>query len=114
MPLSKTRAIEDALKRGSDSTLETKLKNSKSLLSNRAVSLDLGQYNLHHFKDMGSLPPPSPTESTESNSSPTSGTAPSFPSVYSPPANQTSFRTGSRNQNDGTEEVTRVMGNTRL
>lgn len=112
LPLSKTRAIEDALKRGSDSTLETKLKNSKSLLSNRAVSLDLGQYNLHHFQEAG-LPPPSPTGSNEGDgdASPTSATAPSFPSVYSPPANQTTFRTSSR---DGTEEMTRAMNNTRL
>ncbi|KZW02016.1 hypothetical protein EXIGLDRAFT_637795 [Exidia glandulosa HHB12029] len=112
LPVSRTRQIE-ALKRGSDSALEAKLKNSKSLFSNRAISLDLAQYNLHHFKDVGSsLPPPSPTESTESNSSPVSGTAPSFPSVYSPPANQTTFRSSSRN--DGTDEVTRAMGNTRL
>lgn len=114
LPLTRNRQIE-ALKRGSDSALEAKLKNSKSLLSNRAISLDLGQYNLHHFKDIPTrMQPPSPTESTGSNSSPISGTAPSFPSVYSTPPNQAPYRSSSGNQNDGTEDVTRAMGNTRL
>lgn len=85
---------EDALKRGSDSLLEAKLKDQLSKprsLTNRAQSLDL-TYSLAKISELGSgmAPPESPTTSTAGadtggNSSPVSVTAPSFPSVYGTP-----------------------------
>ncbi|KAJ7293343.1 cytoplasmic protein [Mycena rebaudengoi] len=79
----------DAIKRGSDSLLEAKLKEQISKprsLQNRAQSLDL-TYSLSRITESSSRfpPPESPTTSTGEtggNSSPTSATAPSFPSVY--------------------------------
>ncbi|KAG5639321.1 hypothetical protein H0H81_004524 [Sphagnurus paluster] len=88
----RTRHSEDAIKRGSDSLLEAKLKEQISKprsLQNRAQSLDL-TFSLSRITEASSrLPPPeSPTTSTGDtgdNSSPNSVTAPSFPSVYAPP-----------------------------
>lgn len=85
---------EDALKRGSDSLLEAKLKEkfAKSRSNqNRAHSLDLG-LSLSRITEGSGLIPESPTNSNfdeASSSSPPSATALSFPSVYGPPAGQT-------------------------
>lgn len=120
---SRTRNTEDALKRGSDSLLESKIKEQISKprsLQNRAQSLDL-TYSLSRITEGSSrLPPPeSPTTSagggTGGNSSPTSVTAPSFPSVYGP---RSSAVTGSSAQRSArvmdeevVDEVSRVMSN---
>lgn len=94
MPNRTRHSTEDALKRGSDSLLEAKLKdqlNKPRSLTNRAQSLDL-TYSLSRITESnsGMIPPDSPTTSTAGgdtggNSSPISMTAPSFPSVYGPP-----------------------------
>ncbi|KAF9451773.1 hypothetical protein P691DRAFT_662387 [Macrolepiota fuliginosa MF-IS2] len=92
MPGRTRHTSEDALKRGSDSLLEAKLKdqlNKPRSLTNRAQSLDL-TYSLSKITESSLVPPDSPTTSTAGgdtggNSSPISGTAPSFPSVYGPP-----------------------------
>ncbi|KAF7306713.1 KH domain protein [Mycena indigotica] len=82
----RTRHSEDAIKRGSDSLLEAKLKDELTKprsMQNRAQSLDL-TYSLSRITE-SRLPPDSPTTSageTGGNSSPISATAPSFPSVY--------------------------------
>ncbi|KAI9572663.1 cytoplasmic protein [Boletus coccyginus] len=120
---SRTRNTEDALKRGSDSLLESKIKEQISKprsLQNRAQSLDL-TYSLSRITEGSSRlqPPESPTTSTGGgtggNSSPTSATAPSFPSVYGP---RTSAVTGSSAQRSArvmdeevVDEVSRVMSN---
>ncbi|KIK71273.1 hypothetical protein GYMLUDRAFT_66480 [Collybiopsis luxurians FD-317 M1] len=118
------RQTEDALKRGSDSLLEAKLKEQISkprTLNNRAQSLDL-TYSLSRITESSGLPPPdSPTNSgneTGGNSSPISATAPSFPSVYGgrPAVIGTSAQRGSRtiefdNEDAASDEVTRVMHN---
>lgn len=87
---------EDALKRGSDSLLEAKLKDQLSKprsLTNRAQSLDL-TFSLSRISEAprgsGLSRPESPDTSvtgtgTNGTSSPTSATAPLFPSVYGPP-----------------------------
>ncbi|KAJ7597282.1 cytoplasmic protein [Mycena floridula] len=114
----RTRHNEDALKRGSDSLLEAKLKeqigSQPRSLTNRAQSLDL-TYSLSKIAESSSSgfpPPDSPTYSTADtggNSSPSSATAPSFPSVYAPPR---SGALGSYIMDDeATEEVTRVINN---
>jgi len=79
--------IED-YKRGSDSALEAKLRASRNAQTNRAISLDLGQYSLHHFQDAGVLPPDSPEGSADEadNAAPDNATSPNFPSVYNPPS----------------------------
>ncbi len=94
IPSRSRHSTEDALKRGSDSLLEAKLKdqlNKPRSLTNRAQSLDL-TYSLSRITEsnLGMVPPDSPTTSTTGgdtggNSSPISVTAPSFPSVYGPP-----------------------------
>jgi hypothetical protein len=120
---SRTRNTEDALKRGSDSLLESKIKEQISKprsLQNRAQSLDL-TYSLSRITEGSSRlqPPESPTTSTGGgtggNSSPTSATAPSFPSVYGP---RSSAVTGSSAQRSArvmdeevVDEVSRVMSN---
>ncbi|KAF8898349.1 cytoplasmic protein [Infundibulicybe gibba] len=121
----RTRHSEDAIKRGSDSLLEAKLKEQISKprsLQNRAQSLDL-TFSLSRITESSSnLPAPdSPTNSTGDtggNSSPTSATAPSFPSVYGPPMSARSAVIGNSGQRLGhvldeeaVEEVSRVISN---
>ncbi|KAI0757224.1 cytoplasmic protein [Daedaleopsis nitida] len=87
---------EDALKRGSDSLLEAKLKDQLTKprsLTNRAQSLDL-TFSLTRISEAprgsGLSRPDSPDTSvtgtgTGGTSSPSSASAPLFPSVYGPP-----------------------------
>lgn len=117
---SRTRHTEDALKRGSDSLIEAKLKEQITKprsLTNRAQSLDL-TYSLSKIAESSSgLPPPdSPTNSTgDGNSSPSSATAPSFPSVYAPPmpsvVESSVYNSGAILEDEATEDVTRVISN---
>lgn len=118
----RTRHSEDAMKRGSDSLLEAKLKEQLNKpprsLNNRAQSLDL-TYSLSRITENSSLSaqPDSPTTSTGDtggNSSPSSITAPSFPSVYGPPSRPSGAPTAARsglvpNDDDEVEDVTRVI-----
>lgn len=117
------RNTEDALKRGSDSLLESKIKEQISKprsLQNRAQSLDL-TYSLSRITEASNrLPQPeSPTTSTGGgtggDSSPTSATAPSFPSVYGPRSSavigSSSQRAAMRSDADVVDEVSRVMSN---
>jgi len=117
----RTRHSEDAMKRGSDSLLEAKLKDQLSerrSLNNRAQSLDL-TYSLSRITENSSQlhqQPESPTtstgEHTGGNSSPNSVTAPSFPSVYGPPGRAmgaTASRSTLAHQDDGVDDVTRVI-----
>ncbi|RDB29615.1 Meiotically up-regulated gene 60 protein [Hypsizygus marmoreus] len=121
----RTRHSEDAIKRGSDSLLEAKIKEQISKprsLQNRAQSLDL-TFSLSRITESASKfpPPESPTTSTGDtggNSSPTSATAPSFPSVYGPPMSARSAVIGSSNQRsdraldeEAINEVSRVISN---
>lgn len=120
----RSRHSEDAIKRGSDSLLEAKLKEQISKprsLQNRAQSLDL-TFSLSRITETSNLPPPdSPTTSTGDtggNSSPNSATAPSFPSVYGPPVTSRSAVIGSSAQRSGrpldeeaVDEVSRVISN---
>ena len=119
--MHRTRHSEDAMKRGSDSLLEAKLKdqlNKPRSLTNRAQSLDL-TYSLSRITENSShLPQPdSPTTATgdtPGNSSPTSVTAPSFPSVYGPPSRSsigsTATRSGLALDDDGAvDDVSRVI-----
>ncbi|KAG0697160.1 cytoplasmic protein [Suillus ampliporus] len=120
---TRQRNTEDALKRGSDSLLESKIKEQISKprsLQNRAQSLDL-TYSLSRITEASNrLPQPeSPTTSTGGgtgeNSSPTSATAPSFPSVYGPRSSavigSSSQRAALRSDADVVDEVSRVMSN---
>ncbi|KAK1229376.1 hypothetical protein PQX77_007553 [Marasmius sp. AFHP31] len=120
---ARTRHTEDAIKRGSDSLLEAKLKEQISKprsLTNRAQSLDL-TYSLSRITESSSglAIPDSPTNSefvgeNGGNSSPTSATAPSFPSVYGtrPAVIGTSAQRSARTfDDDATDEVVRVMHN---
>jgi hypothetical protein len=117
---TRPRNTEDALKRGSDSLLESKIKEQISKprsLQNRAQSLDL-TYSLSRITEASNrLPQPeSPTASTAGgDSSPTSATAPSFPSVYGPRSSavigSSSQRAAMRSDADVVEEVSRVMSN---
>ncbi|KAJ7932640.1 cytoplasmic protein [Mycena leptocephala] len=103
----RTRHSEDAIKRGSDSLLEAKLKEQ---------SLDL-TYSLSRITESSSrLPPPeSPTTSTGEtggNSSPTSATAPSFPSVYGSSISRSAvIGTAIQRPDLDVEEVSRVISN---
>ncbi|KAG5648158.1 hypothetical protein DXG03_006112 [Asterophora parasitica] len=125
----RTRHSEDAIKRGSDSLLEAKLKDQISKqprsLQNRAQSLDL-TFSLSRITESGSrLPPESPTTSTGDtggNSSPTSATAPSFPSVYASPISGRPAPVGTAPQaqaqrservldEEAIDEVSRVISN---
>ncbi|KAI0651635.1 cytoplasmic protein [Trametes meyenii] len=92
----RTLTAEDAIKRGSDSLLESKLKDQLTKprsLTNRAQSLDL-TFSLSRINEAprsGLSRPESPETSlggtgTGGTSSPSSATAPLFPSVYGPPA----------------------------
>ncbi|KIK46295.1 hypothetical protein CY34DRAFT_800644 [Suillus luteus UH-Slu-Lm8-n1] len=120
---TRQRNTEDALKRGSDSLLESKIKEQISKprsLQNRAQSLDL-TYSLSRITEASNrLPQPeSPTTSTGGgtggDSSPTSATAPSFPSVYGPRSSavigSSSQRAAMRSDADVVDEVSRVMSN---
>ncbi|KAG9314646.1 cytoplasmic protein [Chiua virens] len=120
---SRTRNTEDALKRGSDSLLESKIKEQISKprsLQNRAQSLDL-TYSLSRITEGSSRlqPPESPTTSTGGgtggNSSPTSATAPSFPSVYGPRSSAVIGSSAQRNarvmDEEAVNEVSRVISN---
>ncbi|KAG6371650.1 cytoplasmic protein [Boletus reticuloceps] len=119
---SRTRNTEDALKRGSDSLLESKIKEQISKprsLQNRAQSLDL-TYSLSRITEGSRLQPPeSPTTSTGGgtggNSSPTSVTAPSFPSVYGPRSLAVTGSSAQRSarvmDEEVVDEVSRVMSN---
>jgi hypothetical protein len=113
------------LKRGSDSLLESKVKNDKfgkpRTIQNRAQSLDLTM-SLSRISESSSGPiPDSPTDSTGDDGSPTSMTAPSFPSVYGQPMSQRSslnagaqpsIRRGGRVlDEEAVEEVSRVISN---
>lgn len=116
----RARHQEDATKRGSDSLLESKIKDHLSKprsLSNRAQSLDL-TFSLSKITEASRYPPPdSPTTSIGeigTTSTPPSATAPSFPSVYGPPKANRSPVMSSRNHrpqfsDDGVDDVTRVM-----
>lgn len=120
---SRTRNTEDALKRGSDSLLESKIKEQITKprsLQNRAQSLDL-TYSLSRITEGSSRlqPPESPTTSTGGgtggNSSPTSATAPSFPSVYGPRSSAVIGSSAQRSarvmDEEVVDEVSRVMSN---
>jgi len=123
----RSRHSQDAIKRGSDSLLEAKLKDQLTKqprsLNNRAQSLDL-TYSLSKIAESGSsyAVPESPTTSTGGtggNSSPSSVTAPSFPSVYGPPLSARSsgiFGHPSQGRpnhapDDEVDEVSRVISN---
>ena len=119
---SRTKHADDALKRGSDSLLEAKLKEQigkPRSLTNRAQSLDLTKSFSRLTGDSSSsmLPPESPTTSigdTGGNSSPTSV---SFPSVYDPTMSSRTAVVGSSAQLGGAadvgdiDEVSRVISN---
>ena len=122
---ARTRQGEDALKRGSDSLLEAKLKDHLSKprsLTNRAQSLDLTM-SLSRITETTRLSRPESPETslTETGgSSPTSITAPSFPSVYASPVSSRSGapsahgsigRSGRVLDDDSVEEVSRVISN---
>ncbi|KAJ7225753.1 cytoplasmic protein [Mycena pura] len=116
----RTRHSEDAIKRGSDSLLEAKLRDQISKqprsLQNRAQSLDL-TYSLSRITESSSrLPPPeSPTTSTGETggtSSPASVTAPSFPSVYGSSISRSAvIGTAIQRPDLDVEEVSRVISN---
>ncbi|KAH9487156.1 Meiotically up-regulated gene 60 protein [Psilocybe cubensis] len=122
----RSRHSQDAIKRGSDSLLEAKIKEQATKqprsLNNRAQSLDL-RYSLSKIAESGSsnAVPESPTTSTGGtggNSSPNSPTAPSFPSVYGPPLSARSSgvfgqpaQTRPTLDDDGVDEVSRVISN---
>ncbi|KAK2462095.1 hypothetical protein APHAL10511_006558 [Amanita phalloides] len=116
---SRTKHADDALKRGSDSLLEAKLKEQigkPRSLTNRAQSLDLTKSFSRLTGDPSSLiPPESPTTSTGDtggNSSPTSVT---FPSVYDHPMSSRTAVVGSSVQSapsvEDIDEVSRVISN---
>lgn len=128
--LPNRRGGEDALKRGSDSLLEAKLKDNLAKprsLTNRAQSLDL-TYSLTRINEVprhsGLSRPDSPDTATgtgtgtNGSSSPISTTAPSFPSVYGPPARTAGMpssahasRAGFAMDQDAMDEVSRVISN---
>ncbi len=128
---------EDALKRGSDSLLEAKLKDQLSKprsLTNRAQSLDL-TFSLTRISEAprgsGLSRPESPDTSvtgtgTGGTSSPSSATAPLFPSVYGPPGGSRGAVTGASGSGlgghsmgrsglgldeDSVDDVSRVISN---
>ncbi|KAG6911775.1 hypothetical protein DXG01_000021 [Tephrocybe rancida] len=124
IPHRSRHSTEDAIKRGSDSLLEAKLKEQISKprsLQNRAQSLDL-TFSLSRITESASrLPPDSPTTptgDTGGNSSPSSATAPSFPSVYAPPgrsvpvgASAAVHRPDRALDDEAIDEVSRVISN---
>ncbi|OSD06003.1 cytoplasmic protein [Trametes coccinea BRFM310] len=134
----RTLTAEDAIKRGSDSLLESKLKDQLTKprsLTNRAQSLDL-TFSLSRISEAprsGLSRPESPETSlggtgTGGTSSPSSATAPLFPSVYGPPAgargqvignsgsslgpnSHNMGRSGMGLEEDPVDEVSRVISN---
>ena len=126
---ARTRQSDDNLKRGSDSLLEAKLKDSLSAkprsLTNRAQSLDL-TFSLSRITEAAGLRselsrPDSPANSIGETGS-SSPTAPSFPNVYGPPRSARSPVIGTQNihgyprggpvmEDDGVDEVSRVISN---
>ncbi|KAH8100546.1 cytoplasmic protein [Cristinia sonorae] len=118
---ARTRQSDDSLKRGSDSLLESKLKDSIAKprsLTNRAQSLDL-TYSLSRITEgasrSGLSRPDSPENSVgdTGGSSPTSLSNPSFPSVYSPLSSRSGpkARAGVLMDDEGVDEVSRVISN---
>lgn len=120
---SRNRHIEDAVKRGSDSLLEAKLKEQigkPRSLTNRAQSLDL-TYSLSRITESSSSGLAALETSTDDsygenggNSSPTSTSAPSFPSVYGtrPAVIGTASQRATLSLDDeASDEVVRVMHN---
>jgi len=116
------RHPEDMLKRGSDSLLESKLRDKLSKprsSQNRAQSLDLTS-SLSKIAE-NAVPPDSPTHSANDDDtllSPSALAVPSFPSVYGPPPGTTSAQeymawgihtAESSLDDDQVEEVSRVM-----
>ncbi|KAI0768502.1 cytoplasmic protein [Trametes elegans] len=134
----RTHTAEDAIKRGSDSLLESKIKDQLTKprsLTNRAQSLDL-TFSLSRISEAprsGLSRPESPETSlggtgTGGTSSPSSATAPLFPSVYGPPAGARGTvvggpgtalgtgqhpmgRSGMGLEEDPVDEVSRVISN---
>ncbi|TCD70046.1 hypothetical protein EIP91_005027 [Steccherinum ochraceum] len=121
---ARTRHADDSMKRGSDSLLESKIKDSLAKprsLTNRAQSLDL-TYSLSRITEGASRSGLSRPDSPENSigdtggSSPTSVTTPSFPSVYSPLSSRSSVigakaRGGVIMDDEGVDEVSRVISN---
>lgn len=122
----RTRHSEDAIKRGSDSLLESKLREQLSKprsMQNRAQSLDLTNSLSRITESSGAQLPESPTETdfTGASSSPVSGSAPLFPSVYGEPLSGRSSggpgtpqyaaarRMGQTMDDEAVEEVSRVI-----
>lgn len=121
---------EEALKRGSDSLLEAKLKDQLTKprsLTNRAQSLDL-TYSLTRINEVprssGLSRPDTPetaTAGTGGSSSPISATVPLFPSVYGPPPGSRGAVIGNSEHSmnrgalgmdqESMDEVTRVISN---
>ncbi|GJE85934.1 meiotically up-regulated gene 60 protein [Phanerochaete sordida] len=122
---NRARQADDAMKRGSDSLLEAKLKDQYSKprsLTNRAQSLDLTMSLTRISEGPSRLSRPESPENSlleTGGSSPTSVTAPSFPSVYASPigtrsqpgsAHNTIGRSGFMGDED-VDEVSRVISN---
>jgi hypothetical protein len=119
---SRTKHTDDALKRGSDSLLEAKLKEQigkPRSLTNRAQSLDLTKSFSRLTGDSSSsmLPPESPTTSTGDTGGNSSPTSVSFPSVYDPTMSSrtavigSSAQLGSAADVEDIDEVSRVISN---
>ncbi|KAF8707724.1 K homology RNA-binding domain, partial [Rhizoctonia solani] len=128
--LTHSRAMEDSVKRGSDSLLESKLKERISKprsLQNRAQSLDLTSLtsvarqvsSIHTINE--TIRSASPTDYSTTPSSPTSATIPSFPSVNGPaPVNGNNINglpkvlPRQTMPPGGTDEITRAMAAVRF
>lgn len=128
--LTHSRAMEDSVKRGSDSLLESKLKERISKprsLQNRAQSLDLTSLtsvarqvsSIHTINE--TIRSASPTDYSTTPSSPTSATIPSFPSVNGPaPVNGNNINglpkvlPRQTMPPGGTDEITRAMASVRF
>lgn len=126
--MARTHQSEEAIKRGSDSLLQEKIKeklNKPRSVQNRAQSLDL-TFQLSRITEAGTGQPESPTTSIPEDdvSRPTSATLPSFPSVYGPPGTAgasmgmplrastlQASRTARILDDESVEEVNRVMSN---
>lgn len=126
----RSRHSEDAIKRGSDSLLESKLRDTLShprSISNRAQSLDL-THSLSRITEgsaaarsaSGGSDSPTETEFTATSNSPSSGTTPLFPSVYpnAPVSNRGSGAPGTPQSmrrgptlDEEVQEVSRVISN---
>ncbi|KAG9101165.1 hypothetical protein FRC06_003301 [Ceratobasidium sp. 370] len=125
-PLTHSRAMEDSVKRGSDSLLESKLKEritKPRSLQNRAQSLDLTSLtsvarqasSIHTINE--TIRSASPTDYSTTPSSPTSATIPSFPSVNGPSMGNNGLPKVLPRQTmppTGTDELTRAMASVRF